>query len=61
MAIRKLTRSDYEIWGISELITQIEELTHLLDEAEELLEPYADPVIHNWTERKDSYTQTNVS
>ena len=57
--MKRLTASDLEAWGISELIEHIQELTYLLDDAEELLEPYADQeYVNKWIERKESYVGT---
>lgn len=57
MAMQKLTRRDYESWGVSELITQIEELTYLINEADELLAPYEEnnPELEEWRKRRDMY------
>lgn len=51
----KRTFEYYESWGVSELIEHIQELTYLLDEADELLEPREDSYANSWRERKDAY------
>lgn len=53
----KFNRTDYEAWGVSELITQIEELTYLIAEADDMLAPYEEDnaELEDWRRRRDSY------